>query len=170
MFNMALSVGPASSQTSYELHERHEQLQLWVLIQILIWCEVIILLLESLQGRHKSQGNIWWHFKFIYIKQFPFSVLFAAVDVANHSSTHLPNGLVNVGPLLINALGVNRSNQAGRESYTRRTALIHPSFSGLFVTWAYLPEKEKKSNISTWRSSLGMTYQTYQKMRNFYFC
>lgn len=75
------------------------------------------------------------------------SVLFTAVDVANHSSSHLPNSLVNVGPLLINALGVNRSYQAGRESYTRRTALIHPSFSGLFVTWAYLPEKEKNQTF-----------------------
>lgn len=28
-----------------------------------------------------------------------------------------------------------------QESYTSRTALMQPSFSGLFVTWAYLPGK-----------------------------
>lgn len=28
--------------------------------------------------------------------------------------------------------------------YTSNTALMHPSFSGLFVTWAYLPERKRR--------------------------
>lgn len=40
-----------------------------------------------------------------------------------------------------------------QESYTSRTALMQPSFSGLFVTWAYLPEK-KKRKISVITSQL----------------
>lgn len=31
-------------------------------------------------------------------------------------------------------------------SYTSKTALMHPSFSGLFVTWAYLPKMKEKKN------------------------
>ena len=31
--------------------------------------------------------------------------------------------------------------------HTSSTALIQPSFSGLFVTWAYLPEKISHSKV-----------------------
>ena len=48
-------------------------------------------------------------------------------------------------------------NKKGLHCYTRRTALMQPSFSGLLVTWAYLPQTILPV-VVTRPNSLTLTY------------
>lgn len=105
----------------------------------------------------QESKRIWCHFKFIYYISHsnchtfsPQSVLFVTNNVTKLSTKIFMSLQIS---LLVANLGgyttaTRHGQKAGPKSYTSRTALMQPSFSGLFVTWAYLPKEWNRWHLN----------------------